>query len=548
MDGQTIIKRFNALELRRSREDWDGIWQQCTDYVLPRMGKNNKKNSFIFDSTAPLALSRFAAAMESYLTPRSGKWHNLISGNAEIDQMPEVMKYHETINNILFRLRYMPQANFANQMLEVYLSLGVLGTACLFVDDDLRNGMRYRAIPIHEIYMAEDFSGVVDVVFRKYSLTARQAASEFGDELPEDIIKDAEDPQRMEVEHEFIHAVFPKNELEGFKKSHFNVISVHLAFSKRKIVRESGYRTMPYAVTRFSTVTGDIYGRSPAMDIMPDIVQVNAMKQTIIRASEKMVSPPLLLGDDNTVRPFSLKSGSLNMGWLDMQGRPKALPLTLEGNLPIGMQMIEQSREAINHAFFVTLFQVLVERTGEQTATEVVQRAQEKAQLLAPAMGRQQSELLRPIIERELDIIIHGGSLERIEVPPVLLQFGKSELMPKYITPMAEALESNDAVAIMQAMQALSGLAGIDDRAPLVLDGVKAARDVCQALGVPARDLRSEEELQAMVQERQQAQQMQMLLQAGQAAATGLEGAANAEKSIQQSRSIAAQAGLQGAY
>lgn len=544
-DGQTIIKRFNALRGRRSEEDWEGMWQQCADYVLPRMGKNNKKNAFIFDSTAPLALSRFAAAMESFLTPRSSKWHNLVSGNAVMDQDPAVMKYHEEVNDVLFRARYMPTANFANQMLEIYLSLGVLGTACLFIDEELGLGLRYQAIPIHEIYMAENLAGVIDVVFRLYKLTARQAATEFGDELPDDIIKDSSDPQRMETEYEFLHAVFPRDELDGFRGSRgFRYVSVHMAYSKRKIVRESGYRTMPYAVSRFEKITGDSYGRSPAMNVMPDIVQVNAMKQTIIRAAEKMVSPPLLLEDSDVLTPFSLKSGSLNYGWLDYQGRPKVQPLLMNGSLPIGLQMIEVSQSIIKQSFFIDLFQIMVERTGEQTATEVVQRAQEKAQLLAPQMGRQQSELLRPVIERELDIVIASGSLDAIEVPEILLQAGGPRVEPKYVTPMSQALESNEGVSIMQAVQALSGLAGLSQEAILVLDPIKSARNVCQALGVPARDMRTEEELQAIRDEQQQQEQLQMTLQAGQAAATGLEGAANAERSLQQARSI--QAGYGG--
>lgn len=545
-EAQTIIKRFNALRARRSEEDWEGMWQQCADYVLPRMGKNNKKNSFIFDSTAPLALSRFAAAMESFLTPRSSKWHSLVSGIPTLDQLPEVMKYHEEVNDVLFQARYMPTANFANQMLEIYLSLGVMGTACLFVDEEVGRGLRYQAVPIHEIYMAESLTGTIDVVFRLYKLTARQAAVEFGEELPEDIMADANDPQQMEKEHEFLHGVFPRGELEGFQgPARQRYTSVHLAFSRRKIVRESGYTTMPYAVSRFETITGDSYGRSPAMNVMPDIVQVNAMKQTIIRASEKMVSPPLLLEDTDVLSPFSLKSGSLNYGWLDFQGRPKVQPLMLNGSLPIGLQMIEQSQEAINQAFFITLFQVMIERTGEQTATEVVQRAQEKAQLLAPAMGRQQSELLRPIIDRELDIVARSGALNWIEVPPILLETGGPNVQPKYVTPMSQALESNEGVSIMQAVQALSGLAGLNPEAVLVLDPVKAARNVCEALGVPARDMRTEAELQELKAAQQQQEQMMLTLQAGQAAATGLEGAANAERALQQSRSI--EAGYGGA-
>ena len=43
----------------------------------------------------------------------------------------------------------------------------------------------------------------------------------------------------------------------------------------------------------------------------------------------------------------------------------------------------------------------------QMTATEVIERTNEKGILLAPTIGRQQSEYLGPMIERELDRIAH---------------------------------------------------------------------------------------------------------------------------------------------
>ena len=47
------------------------------------------------------------------------------------------------------------------------------------------------------------------------------------------------------------------------------------------------------------------------------------------------------------------------------------------------------------------------------TATEVLERAREKGALLAPTMGRQQSEALGPMIEREIDILVECGLMLR---------------------------------------------------------------------------------------------------------------------------------------
>lgn len=538
-DADKIVKRFEALS--SDRGEWEGAWQQCADYVLPRLGQHNKKADRIFDSTAPLAVGRFAAALESCLTPRTQKWNTLITGNATFDQRPDVGLYLEMVNDTLFRARYMPEANFANQMMEVYLSLGVLGTAVIFVDDELGQGLRYQCIPVHEVFVAENAVGRIDTVFRLYKLTARQAVQEFGDELPDNIKRDEGDEQRKENEYEFIHGVFPRRDGRPGRVDAGNqpIASIHVARAARKIVRESGYRTMPYAVSRFSTTTGEVYGRSPAMDVMADIVKVNAMNKTMLRAAEKMVNPPLLTPEDDILAGFNLKAGAINPGGVDSQGRQLVVPLQINGNLPIGLEMIDQARTVINEAFYLNLFQVLVERTGQQTATEVVERAQEKAQLLAPTMGRQQSELLRPIIERELDIISAGGGLDYIEVPEILLESGGPAVMPKYETTMAKALDSGDGVAILQAVQGLSGLAGIDQSVVNIIDAKKAGRSVCKSFGVPARDMRDEKEVAAMEQQQKQQEQAMAAMQMGGAAVQSLQGLANAEKSLQQSQAVA---------
>jgi hypothetical protein len=56
------------------------------------------------------------------------------------------------------------------------------------------------------------------------------------------------------------------------------------------------------------------------------------------------------------------------------------------------------------------------------TAAEALLRVQEKAALLAPTMGRQQSEFLGPMVERELDLRDQMGWLP--PMPAVLKEAG----------------------------------------------------------------------------------------------------------------------------
>ncbi|HSH83868.1 MAG TPA: portal protein, partial [Guyparkeria sp.] len=158
--------------------------------------------------------------------------------------------------------------------------------------------------------------------------------------------------------------------------------------------------------------------------------------------------------DDGQVGTFSLRSGAINPGGVNAQGRPLVHPLPT-GNLAVGADLMEQERLAINDAFLVTLFQILVE-SHTMTATEVLERAREKGMLLAPTAGRLEAEFLGPLIQRELDVLGQLGMLP--EPPPVLAQAG-AQYTVEYDNPMARMVRSENAAGFMRSLETALGIA-----------------------------------------------------------------------------------------
>lgn len=110
-DVQELVARYERL--RSDRAAWDAHWQETAERVLPRAAEftmrnqaGTKRTQKTFDSTAQLALERFASAMESLLTPRASKWHSLKVSNPELDRFDGVRHYFETVEDILFAQRY----------------------------------------------------------------------------------------------------------------------------------------------------------------------------------------------------------------------------------------------------------------------------------------------------------------------------------------------------------------------------------------------------------------------------------------------------------
>ena len=142
----------------------------------------------------------------------------------------------------------------------------------------------------------------------------------------------------------------------------------------KMVMSEGGFEELPYVVPRFLKATGEVMGRSPAMVALPDVKMLNLMSKTIIQAAQKMIDPPLLVPDDGFLLPIRTQPGGLN--FYRAGSRDTITPLNTGANIPIGLSMEDQRRQAIRSAFYVD--QLLVGGSPNMTATEVIQRQEER--------------------------------------------------------------------------------------------------------------------------------------------------------------------------
>lgn len=518
-----IIKRQE--QLAGARGNWESLWAEIAERVMPRadvfLGRNTTtgtdRTARQYDATPALALSRFASAFESMLTPSIKKWHRIVVEDERRMRRRENRLWLERANDALFRFRYAPVANFGSQIHEVYTSLGAFGTGHLFVDEIEGIGPRYKNIHIAEIFISENHQGVVDTAYRRFKLTARQAFEQFGEILPDQIknkVEIAPDDQ-----FEFIHAVYPGD-------GPFPWASDYVSLIEKKIVRRGGFRKWPFPSARYELAPNEVYGRSPAMMVLPGIKMLNEMKRTSIRRAQLQAEPPILTSDDGALTKFHVRPNAINYGAVDDQGRPKAVPWNVGGSTDLTLEMMDQERRVINDANLVSLFQILVEGQREMTATEVIERAREKAALLAPAMGRVQSELLGPLIDRELDILVAGSYIDE---PPEDLR--QAEFRVRYESPLLRELMAEDVTSISRFINSLTLIAEIEPKIFQGIDFQMLRKRFARGFNVPEDILLSDEALKAL-QDAESAQQ------AAQGAAEQAPGLAGALKNFAQANKI----------
>lgn len=513
-DSQTDVEALlRKLDLAKSaRKNWDTHCSEVAVRIIPEMddfitkrSPNVKRREQVFDSTGARALGKFSSAVQSLLIPRQQMWHRLKPTAEELSEDHEVKAWFELLNKTLFRLRSRQQANYYGQMRIGMKSLGAFGGLCLFVDADPAGGVRYRHCHLGEIYIATNHVGRVDTVFRVFKLSAKAALQQWGDAIGEKVKNALEKTPFMEFE--FVHAVMPrqKRELMAIGAEATAWESLYIGVDDKNVLDEGGYEQMPYMYGRWDVAPGEIYPRSPAMEVLPEQKVLNAQERALMRIAHNAADPPVMTSDDTIFggsKAPRFEPGAVIPGMLDAQGRPKAVPFISGGRSDLTVEMMEQKREAINDSFLVTLFRILVEDPRSNvTAFEIAQRMQEKGELLAPSISALEAEILEPEIERSVAIILDQGLVP--PPPDVLAEAGGYEI--EYVNPATQLQRSSEVAGITRTVQVLAPFVEAGDTSAYdVFDVEEIARIAADVNGAPVKALRSPEALQAIREQRAQ--------------------------------------------
>lgn len=509
--------------MKNVRANWESIWQFIAERTdpknacmnFPRIPGQNNLGAQKFDSTATLAIPKWASAIDGLTTPKTQKWHGLITTDRYINN--KFAAYLEEARDILFARRYAARSNFTNANHDALKTVGHYGGAPFSVTrDPLRaKGVLYKTWPIKEFYIDQNFQGDVDTFFRVYTASLRQIKQEFGEDNLSIDMKTCDDLNKT---FEILHAVFPNEEYDpvSLMSSKKKVASVYIDLKSMHILEESGFDKCPFLYQRYDVVPSlqDPYGYSPLMLCFPEVRSLNTMVRDNLRVGNRVGNPTILMREDDIINRDQIRPGVIVPDGIDASGKPRVAALDLPGNIPFTMEFINGFREVINQSFGLDLFQILVNKP-DMTATEVLQRAQEQATLMTPTTSRREKEFLGPMIEIELDLAYKQGDMPPMpeEMAEALSQ-GGVEFSVEYDSPIRRAQEADNGTAILRVLQSATTLQPFD---PTVKNKINAGRtlDLLRDVwGAPVAMFNTDEEKAALDMNDAQLKQAALMLEA----------------------------------
>lgn len=531
LSGEAIFDRFQYLQGQRQTLSW--MWEDLARFtdpqradVLTQRTLGDKRPSPL-DITACKAVDNLAFGIYSTVLNPGDQWFSLRSTYPEINEILEVSRWFEKSRNLMMMKMSADGNRFYSQIGGMLKDLVVFGTAIFYVEEvSGTDKIIFRCFHPKNVFIESNNLGVIDVVVRKFTLTARSAKMEFGDAVS-DKINHAYD-KNPNTQFEFLHFVGPvmDGKYQTVKKGK-PFCSYFVESGTKKIVKEGGYYEMPYQTPRWS-VRGEFdYGESPTWNALASIKMINKMKQLTIEGGESVLRPAILAVDELATRGnYEVRPGKLLYGALRPDGTPMMRPL-MDGSQPnFGIDMMNMERDDINAAFYRDA--LLMSQDADRTATEALIIQEERQKTMSYFFGQLQNELLNPLVNRVFHIMLRTGGLSN--PPKELLQFPSFEI--EYVSPLARSQKTSRAASTLRSLQSVIQFAQVD---PSIVDNINldnVAREIPEMMGVLPSLLRSREEVvELRAQRAQQEQAAQM--------AAAAEPLSKAAKNVAETQNIA---------
>lgn len=549
------VEDFKARfeELKREKQTMIPLYQLIAEYADPTKANFNGQtldgesyNDHLFDTTATKAGAIAASAMIGLLWPNGGNSVILEPEHPELEDDKDAQDWFDFVNKRLRLHLDDPRANLDNTLDEYMLENLHFGTSGIMLDEGNKAMFSSRALSIQNIYIDEDEDGFCDTVFMEYERTVRVLVLEYGIEKVSQKVRDLFKAKQFGDKIKMIYAIYPRTDRDHTKSGNDNMpyASVHMEWDSGFVVRESGYNEFPCPVGRYRKKVNQKYGTSAGMDALPDILEINDVKESLNIAREKTLDPPLLVQDDGKMGGgvIDTSSGAINVVRVSGRAGNQApiSPLMTVGDLGVADTQVGELQNSIMGHYKIDRLLDLNNET-EMTLGEAQIRDKMRADALRSIIGRQISEVFTPLVERAFAILFRKGELgvargtpeeaaqialgrTPVYIPESVLKFaGKSERVyrVKYLTPAARMMETQEATAVIELWQAAAQIAGVlqDPSCLDYLDPDESLKVIQRVRGAPSKVIRENDAVKKIRDARDQAAQEQaQIQQAGQMA------------------------------
>ncbi len=531
----TKLQRYEVLraDLDADYKTYEGQYRDLNDFILPSRGRfmlsdrnrGDRRNHKILDITAYLSARTLSSGMVAGVMPPSRNWKRLTTPDPDLAEYGSVKEWLYVVDTRLTNAFL--KSNLYNITPVAFGDLGVFGTPAIMMEEDTLEISRFYSFPVGSFRIAKDYRGRVNVFLREFGMTVRQLVEKFGTKdgtgMPDwsnisITVRNLWERGSYESWINVVHVICPNDDyMPGALHSKYKRFSSCYyergaatasgisSVNGEKFLREMGHDFFPVFCPRWMVTGADVYATDcPGMAAIGDIKQVQHGERRISQAIDKMVNPPMTGTSDLKTAKSSIISGDIT--WIDDAARSVFRPTH---EVRIDLSHVEQKqaqvRARIQRAFFEDLFLMLAQSDRSQfTATEILERKEEKLLALGPVLEQLNQDFLDPLIDAQFFLMSQQGL---IPPPPPELQ-GQS-LKVEYISIMAQAQKMVGIGGLDRLLQVSTQILQVNPGSAAKIDFDQIIDEYGEALGTSPRVIRTDEQVQAIRQQQADAQNAQ---------------------------------------
>ena len=528
-----FTQRLDALKETRSLLEPE--WKEIRSYLAPDTGcfddptstSAMKKDAFYKQNVNTLPSFYFyqlAVALVMNLTPSRLHWFRLRVPEQTWEEQAFLKQAEDKM------LRVFSKAGVYDHLMNMFYEAPLYGCAAMGINEDLELGVDLVPSTIGEFWLAEDYRGVPNCIYRRFAMSAFNLQAQFGYDKCPDAVKKALDGEKFDTEFTVIHAVEqnprynPKN---PFNKEYISVYFCEEAKEEDGFLEYKTTKRFPFVTCRWDRYGKNPYGFGIGRRVLGDVKSLQAYEKDLAKASKKKISPPL--------------KGSVDLKKVVIDTSAEAVTYTNDPNglTPLfnvnyetreALENIQRINDRIYRMTYNDLFLAILNKDKTMSATEAAAIVKEK-EALGAVVERFQRETLKPLIENTFLILLEQGALG--EVPPSMR--GK-DMSIEYQSVLSSTQEIGDLQNIDRWLQFVSQVATINPEVARKPDVLAIADYYADRLNIDFNLIKDNEEVQPQQQEEAEAQaqleQQQLAMQQAQVQAGAVKDYAQAQKAI----------------
>lgn len=515
------------------------LWQDIAENFYPERADFTVKRDIGDDyagnltSSYPLLVRReLGDSISSMLRPRGQEWFSIaVERQDELDNSGK--EWLQWATGVQKRAMYDRFSQFVRATKEGDHDFAAFGQPVLSVEVDWSTTtLLYRCWHLRDVAWCEKYNGSIGDIHRNWNPDVRTLVSIFGkDKLHANVVKRLDKEPYCTIKCR--HIVIPSNTYDGDKKYRTPYVSIYIDLENNHLISEVASWSQIYCIPRWQTVSGSQYAYSPATVAgLPDARLLQAMTLTLLEAGEMAVRPPLIATKEALRSDVAVYAGGIT--WVDAQYDERLgevlRPMTQDKNgLPFGVEVAEEKKAMLQQAFYLNKLS-LPPPDREMTAYETSQRIQEYIRNALPLFEPMENEYNGALCEMTFDALMRVGAFGPPDEFPESLQ--GEDVRFKFESPLHQAIERQKGQKFLEAKGLLREAAELDPAAVAVVDARKALRDALSGIGIDAKWMRSEEDVEAQAEKMAQQQEAEQALAVAQQGADVAATAGKAEQTL----------------